>query len=80
MAIVNKTVTILGGTAALKSFSVHPQPDGTFRVSIIGTVSDGANFVDQIETSATFAGNVTALVNMAAAALTRLRQDNGFES
>ncbi len=80
MAIVNKTVTILGSTAALKSFTVYPQADGTYRVTINGTVSDGASFVDQIETTASYGSGVAVLANMAAAALQRLRTDNGFET
>lgn len=80
MAIINKTVTILGSTAKLTSFTIYPQADGTYRVAINGTVSDGANFIDNIETTASYGSGVAVLNNMSAAALARLRADNGFET
>lgn len=79
MAIQNKTVTILGATAVLKSFTVYPQADGTYVVTAVGTATDGASFTEQIATTATFGSGVAALNNMAAAALQRLRIDNGLE-
>jgi hypothetical protein len=80
MPIQNKTVTILGSTAKLSNFTIYPQDDGTFRVSINGTVSDGGSFVDQISATGSYGAGVAPLVNMAAAALTKLRTDNGFET
>lgn len=80
MAIQNKTVTFLGASAKLTSFTVFPQADGSYRATISGTADDGSGFVEQIATTATFGSGVAALNNMAAAALQKLRQDNGLET
>lgn len=80
MAINNKSVTLLGSTVKLVSYTIYPQPDGSFRATIQGTVSDGAGVVDAIETRATYPSGTAVLDTTSAAALTRLRQDNGFES
>ena len=80
MAIQNKTITLLGATAKLASFTVYPQPDGSYVVTIGGSATDGASFTQQLATTANYGSGVTVLNNMAAAALQRLRQDNGLET
>ena len=80
MAIVNKSITLLGATAKLTSFTVYPQADGSFQVAINGTVTDGAQFTEQITTTANYGSGVAVLANMATAALQRLRTDNGLET
>ena len=79
MTIQNKSVTLLGASAKLTSFTVYPQADGSYIVSINGTATDGAAFVDQLATTATFGSGVAVLNNMSAAALQRLRIDSGLE-
>lgn len=79
MTIQNKSVTMLGSTAKLTSFTVYPQADGSYVVTAVGTVTDGAAFTDQIASTASFGSGVAVLNNMSAAALQRLRIDNGFE-
>lgn len=80
MAIINKSVTLLGATAKVVSFTVYPQADGSYQVSINGTVTDGAAFIEQLATSATYGSGVAVLNNMRDAALQRLRLDNGLET
>lgn len=79
MAIQNKTVTFLGANAKLTSFTVIPQPDGSYVVSIAGTTDDGAGFVEQLATTKSYGSGVAVLNNMAAAALSALRIANGLE-
>lgn len=80
MPIVNKSITLIGTTAKLSSFTVYPQADGSFTVTINGTVTDGATFTEQLATTANYGSGVATLNNMAAAALQRLRTDNGLET
>jgi hypothetical protein len=80
MAIQNKTITLLGATAKVVSFTVYPQPDGTWAVTISGTATDGAVFVQQMTAARSYAAGVAILVNMAAGALLELRTQNGLES
>ena len=80
MPIVNKSVTMLGSSVKVTSFTVYPQPDGSFRAVVNGTVNDGGQFVDQLEAVSTYGSGVATLVNMATAALTLLRTQNGFET
>jgi len=79
MAIQNKTVTFLGSSAKITSFTVYLQTDGSYRVDIVGTADDGAGFVEQIATTKTFGSGVATLNNMSAAALQALRIANGLE-
>jgi hypothetical protein len=79
MTITNKTVTILGSTAKLSSFTVYPQADGSYVVTANGTATDGASFSEQIATSASFPAGTNVLDNMSAAALQKLRIANGLE-
>jgi len=80
MTIQNKTVTMLGSTAKVTSFTIYPQADGTFVATINGTVTDGAAFTDQLAATQTYPSNTTVLSNCAAAALTELRKQNGLET
>lgn len=80
MPIVNKSVTMLGSTVKVTSSTIYPQPDGTFRAMVNGTVTDGGQFLDQLEAVSTYGSGVAVLNNMAAAALTLLRTQNGFET
>ena len=79
MAIQNKTVTILGSTAKVSSFTVYPQADGSYAVSVAGSANDGALFSEQIATSTTFPPGTAVLDNCAAKALQILRIANGLE-
>lgn len=80
MAIQNKTVTLLGANAKLISFTVFPQPNGTFVVTINGTVDDGAAFTDQLAASVSFPAGIAVLDNMSNRALIELRKANGLET
>jgi hypothetical protein len=80
MTIQNKTVTFLGSSAKLTSFTVIPQTDGSYIVNIVGTADDGSGFVEQIATTKTYGSGVAVLNNMAAAALQALRIANGLEA
>lgn len=80
MAIQNKTLTLLGASVKLEVFQVYPQADGSYVVSISGVVTDGAGGTQAISTRATFGSGVAVLNNMAAAALQRLRVNNGLET
>jgi hypothetical protein len=80
MPIVNKSVTMLGASVRVTSFTIYPQPDGTYRAAVNGTVTDGGQFLDQLEATASYGSGVAVLNNMAAAALTLLRTQNGFET
>jgi hypothetical protein len=79
VAIQNKTVTFLGASAKLTSFTVFLQQDGSYIVTAYGTADDGAGFTEQISTSKPFGSGVAVLSNMAAAALQALRIANGLE-
>lgn len=80
MPVQNKTITLLGASAKVTSFTVYPQDDGTFRATIAGTCTDGAAFTEQLSTTASYGSGVAVLNSMTAAALMRLRQDNGLET
>ncbi len=80
MAIVNKSITLLGSTAAVSSFTVFLQPDGSYRVGVNGTVTDGASFMEQLAAQKSYPAGTNVLDNMSAAALTELRKQNGLET
>lgn len=80
MTIQNKSVTILGSSAKLSSFTVFPQADGSYIVTAAGSATDGGSFSQQLAVSQSFPAGTNVLDNMAAAALQKLRQANGLET
>lgn len=80
MAIQNKTITLLGAQAKVVSFTVYPQANGTFVVTVAGTATDGAAFTQQLAATVNVAAGVAVLDNMAARALMELRKANGLET
>lgn len=79
MPIQNKTVTILGSSAKVSAFTIYPQTDGTYVATITGTATDGSTFVQPLAATRVYGSGVATLNNMAAAALTELRTQNGLE-
>lgn len=79
MAVQNKTVTLLGASAKVTNFTVTPRADGSYAVSIVGTTTDGAAFVEHLLADISIPSGVAVLDNMSARALTELRKANGLE-
>lgn len=79
MAIQNKSVTILGATAKVSSFTVFPQADGSYVISAGGTATDSLSGIEQLSLTANFPA-VAVLDNMSARVLTELRKANGLET
>jgi hypothetical protein len=80
MAIQNKTVTLLGASAKVNSFTVYLQADGSYRVTIAGIATDGAAFEEQLAAAISVPSGVAVLDNMSARALVELRKANGLET
>jgi hypothetical protein len=80
MAIINKSITLLGATAKATSITIYLQPDGSYDVTANGTVTDGASFTEQLAAVKHYPAGTNVLDNMSAAALTELRKQNGLET
>jgi hypothetical protein len=80
MTVLNRSITILGATAKVTSFTVYPQLDGTYVVTAVGTATDGASFTEQLTVTQSFGSGVAVLNNMSAAALLALQQANGLST
>lgn len=80
MAVINKSITLQGATAKVVSFTVYPQTNGSYVVTVAGTATDGAAFTEQLATTLTIPAATAVLDNMSARALTELRKANGLET
>ena len=79
MTILNKSVTFQGALTSLTSITILPQANGSYVVTANGVETDGSGNSNSISASATFPPGTATLDNMAAAALQKLRQQNGLE-
>ena len=79
MTIINKSITFQGALTTVTSITIYPQTGGGYVVTANGVASDGAGNTEPISATASFAPGTTVLDNMAAAALQKLRQQNGLE-
>lgn len=80
MPIQNKTVTLLGASTKLVSFTIFPQADGSYRVSVAGTADDGSGFTEQLAAAKSYPAGTAVLDNISAVALSELRKQNGLET
>ena len=80
MTIINKSITLLGASTKAVSFTVYVQADNSYTVTATGIATDGAGFNDQIAATKNYPAGTNVLDNMAAAALTELRKQNGLET
>ena len=79
MTVVNKSITYQGSLTTVVSITVYPQANGSYVVTANGVETDGSGNSNSISASATFPPGTATLDNMAAAALQKLRQQNGLE-
>lgn len=81
MAIQDKTLTIIGSQAKVTSVMIRPIDASSYEVSVSGSSVDGSGNVVDLDPFhvVILVGQVTAIDNLVAVALTKLRQSNGLE-
>lgn len=81
MAIQDKSVTLVGAQTILFSLTMMPNQDGSTTIVASGSTKDSLGNIEQLNPARIIVqpGQVAAVDNMMARALSELRKANGLE-